>query len=154
MSGLRVVIKELKEKGELAVNATVPAADVDAILEGGRLSGPVRVKGAVLEQDDEAAFEGSVRGRWTIECARCLRPVESDFAAAVSARAPIDAGALELTDELRQAIVLAQPMKTYCRPDCKGLCPVCRQDRNERDCGHRPDPAPKAVNRPVDRRRK
>src|SRR5919108_237762 len=24
-------------------------------------------------------------------------------------------------------------------PDCKGLCPVCGQDLNVRDCGHRPD---------------
>ncbi len=27
------------------------------------------------------------------------------------------------------------PAKILCKNDCKGLCPVCGQNRNERDCG-------------------
>jgi uncharacterized protein len=51
---------------------------------------------------------------------------------------------MDLTDEIRQSIGLAEPMKIFCKPDCKGLCAVCRQNRNVKDCGH---PQPEAADR-------
>lgn len=32
-------------------------------------------------------------------------------------------------------IIGSWPAKILCKEDCKGLCPVCGQNRNERDCG-------------------
>jgi len=29
------------------------------------------------------------------------------------------------------------PMKPLCKPDCKGVCPVCGANRNKVDCGHK-----------------
>lgn len=135
-SPLKLSLTEVKEHGESEVDVVVEPVAVPAVLEAGEIVGPVAVKGRLTAQGDEAAFDGSVRGRWRIECTRCLSPVEGEYAAAVEARAPIDGGPFDLTDEVRQAIVLAQPMKIYCRPDCKGLCPTCRENRNQVDCGH------------------
>ncbi len=42
----------------------------------------------------------------------------------------LDAEALLLKE-----ISLAWPMKILCREDCKGLCPVCGANRNEKQCG-------------------
>jgi len=44
---------------------------------------------------------------------------------------------LDVTDDIRQEVLLGYPLKALCRPDCKGLCPVCGQNLNERDCGHK-----------------
>ncbi len=41
---------------------------------------------------------------------------------------------LDLYEVVRQAIVLESESSRYCRPDCKGLCPVCGQDRNTNPC--------------------
>ena len=49
---------------------------------------------------------------------------------------PIDSGPMDLTEDVRQSIGLAQPMKIFCKPDCKGLCSVCHKNRNLADCGH------------------
>lgn len=35
---------------------------------------------------------------------------------------------LELEGEVRDAIVLAEPIAPLCRPDCPGLCPICGQE--------------------------
>jgi len=43
-------------------------------------------------------------------------------------------GGVELEDVLREYVLLALPMQRLCREDCKGLCPVCGQSRNENDC--------------------
>jgi uncharacterized protein len=41
---------------------------------------------------------------------------------------------LELNDVLREVVLLALPMRLVCSEACKGICPVCGQDRNVRDC--------------------
>jgi uncharacterized protein len=48
---------------------------------------------------------------------------------------------LDLTPVLREQIILAVPMTVRCKDTCKGLCGVCGQNLNERDCGHKPGKA-------------
>ncbi|HEY7724978.1 MAG TPA: DUF177 domain-containing protein [Anaeromyxobacteraceae bacterium] len=50
---------------------------------------------------------------------------------------------IDLDPIVREQILLALPGYPLCREGCKGLCPVCGQDRNERECGcqrREPDP--------------
>lgn len=42
---------------------------------------------------------------------------------------------LELEDLLREQVLLALPVKRTCQADCQGLCPVCGENRNNRQCG-------------------
>jgi uncharacterized protein len=43
----------------------------------------------------------------------------------------------------RDAAVLAIPTRILCRPDCKGLCPVCGESLNDADpADHEHDTAP------------
>ncbi len=41
---------------------------------------------------------------------------------------------LDLTEVLRQYAIAQTLEPTYCRPDCKGLCPVCGANRNIEAC--------------------
>lgn len=41
---------------------------------------------------------------------------------------------IDLTEILREQIILALPMYPRCSPDCKGLCPVCGLDLNQETC--------------------
>ncbi len=50
---------------------------------------------------------------------------------------------LDLDDLATSDILLELPSVVYCREDCKGLCPVCGTNLNEKDCGcdlKQPDP--------------
>ena len=135
-SPLSFPLTEVKENGELPVLTDAgPEHFPDALTEGA-LVGPVTVEGVIRRIDDEAAFEGTAQGRWRFECTRCLTPVETAWSTAFEASAPIDGGPMDLADEVRQSIALAQPMKIICRPDCLGLCAQCRRNRNEGECGH------------------
>ncbi|MBL8958041.1 MAG: DUF177 domain-containing protein [Myxococcaceae bacterium] len=49
---------------------------------------------------------------------------------------PFDGKKIELDPIIREQLVLALPVSVLCKDDCKGLCTVCGQDLNERDCGH------------------
>ncbi len=48
---------------------------------------------------------------------------------------------LELNDVLREVVLLALPMRLVCSEDCKGICPVCGQNRNQIECGCRVETA-------------
>ncbi len=55
---------------------------------------------------------------------------EIDFSL-VSADSTID-----LSGALLSALVMETPFVVLCRPDCRGLCPVCGANLNEEGCGH------------------
>jgi uncharacterized protein len=42
---------------------------------------------------------------------------------------------VDLSEMLREQVILATPMQPLCSPDCQGLCPVCGRDRNVTACG-------------------
>ena len=46
---------------------------------------------------------------------------------------------LDLTEVVRQGLLLAVPMSAVCRPDCNGLCPSCGANLNESACACEPE---------------
>jgi uncharacterized protein len=123
---------------------------------------PMQVSG-VAELLPDTKGEIRVRGHMEVcmeaECDRCLEPasfpIDVDFdlyyEPAASLRgeedAEIDAGAseigfyvgegLELEDILREQVLLALPMQRICSQECKGICPICGQNRNFVTCNCR-----------------
>ncbi|HET6846592.1 MAG TPA: DUF177 domain-containing protein [Anaerolineales bacterium] len=100
-------------------------------------------------------FTGEFYAETDLACVRCLSPYAqllkwtftelysmnerslSESGLLVPEDAQIDIGPL-----LREYALLEVPINPICRPDCRGLCPVCGEDLNIRDCGHRPDAGP------------
>ena len=41
---------------------------------------------------------------------------------------------VDLTDDVREELLLAVPSCFYCSPDCKGICPVCGANLNHASC--------------------
>jgi len=48
---------------------------------------------------------------------------------------------LDLTDEVRETIILAFPNYPVCRESCRGLCPRCGVNLNREKCGCKPTEA-------------
>lgn len=45
---------------------------------------------------------------------------------------------VDITADLREAVLLQLPAYSLCRPDCRGLCPRCGHRLNDGPCGCRP----------------
>jgi len=45
-----------------------------------------------------------------------------------------DQNMLDVSDDLRQEIILTYPVKCLCREDCQGLCPACGKNLNSETC--------------------
>jgi uncharacterized protein len=48
---------------------------------------------------------------------------------------PFDGKSIQLDPIIREQLLLALPVSVLCKDECKGLCTVCGQDLNERECG-------------------
>lgn len=83
------------------------------------------------------------------ECVRCLtdflQPLAIDFTElyAFSRNSVTDSDLLvpedahiDLSPLVREYMVLDMPISPLCREDCKGLCPICGENRNEVACSH------------------
>jgi len=100
---------------------------------------------------------GMLRAHAVGACDRCLDPAELDISAEVdeyylfeepSAERQDDDddeldyalvspdNSIDLAEALLPSLLMETPFVVLCREDCKGLCPVCGENLNERDCGH------------------
>lgn len=46
-----------------------------------------------------------------------------------------DLNVIDLSEDVRQTVLLAIPFKLLCREECRGLCPRCGANLNDRTCG-------------------
>jgi len=105
---------------------------------------------------DDIRVVGELTTGLEIECARCLEPVsyhvdrqfellfrpqsvnvgpdEREMQDKDAEIAFYEGDGVELEDILREQILLAVPIKTVCREECKGLCPQCGKNLNTGGC--------------------
>lgn len=123
---------------------------------GQRARAAVRGTIELLRTDRGILARGRLASLGTSECCRCLRSVEYPVALDVeeeflptidlvsgAALPPAEEPGsfsidehhiLDLTDAVRQAWQLEQPMAMLCREDCPGLCPQCGAERARGRC--------------------
>ena len=125
------------------------------VLEARDVTGPVKI--TRLTRD--LLVQGEVTGQVTLECSRCLVPVtvpvsahlEEEYQPTIEVETgrPVHREEFEvddsffrisanhevdLTEPVRQAMLVEMPLKPLCREDCKGLCPQCGANLNEGPC--------------------
>jgi uncharacterized metal-binding protein YceD (DUF177 family) len=95
------------------------------------------VHGGILAQ-------GTLQTRLRCRCDRCLKYFDHaldvpDFCQFFRNPQNND---IDLTEYVREDILLAFPQHVLCREDCQGLCPNCGANLNVRDCGCERAPEP------------
>jgi len=147
---LRVDLGLLDRDGSVDVEANVSAHD--ELWDGTDLdwSDDVEVRlRASSAGTGEIVVRGRIVGTLRQECRRCLDPVrtkvdEEVTMVFVSEPEEMDDGGgysfegtdgeLNLSEAIREELVLAVNPFVVCNPDCRGLCPRCGQDLNDGSC--------------------
>jgi uncharacterized protein len=120
------------------------------------ISGKIPVKLSIYRAGHDVDVTASVSFVCVLVCSRCLKEYEASFAEHFTSfyRRPLEGalpGEVEISDEdamtyfyedemidltpaVRDAMLLAVPMRPLCADDCKGLCSVCGEDLNVGKC--------------------
>lgn len=124
--------------------------------DGMQLAENAAFNGNVSRDGTRTRVKGNIATVVSTECSRCLEPVAKDIdlefeAVFVDATdEPTDdeievAGdaldeslimddTIDMSEVVREQLILAMIEKVLCREDCKGLCPQCGENRNLIDC--------------------
>lgn len=156
MNALRIDVREL-EDGPRSLKASLTTRDLNLDEGQVQVSGEVVVS---LTAEKQSRRGVRVRGRLGVDmqltCARCLDllpyPLVVDFNQYYQSNAhhsligeialqkkDMEVGFysgdfIEVSDILREQILLGLPMKPLCRKACRGLCPHCGRNRNRDRC--------------------
>ena len=140
------VSKALKNPGQAyPFQATLSLPETEV------LSDPVRfedicIDGEFFSTGERISLKATANAQVISRCAKCLEEVCLPIQAkidALYARQPdpedpdlysFEASTLELTDAVRDALLLELPLRFLCSEDCKGLCPQCGVNLNKGFC--------------------
>nr|MBN2278672.1 DUF177 domain-containing protein [candidate division Zixibacteria bacterium] len=150
---MNIDLRDFEEfPASVAVDFEADSADFG--IEGVSFRDLMSLRLTIQKVRDEYYCQGQVMIPVEQECSRCLALFDTDltgelvFIIKTSLGESVlskDQGAdiihveagrpvVELTEVIRQALILAVPLKPLCDPECKGLCPGCGANLNEETC--------------------
>ena len=109
-----------------------------------RAGGPVRYDLFAQVVSHELIVRGTVETELDVECRRCAEFYSTSVREPAFLQSYDLTGnpeTVDVTQDLREAVLLQLPMYPVCRPECRGLCPQCGKNLNEGACACRPPPA-------------
>ena len=133
---LTIDVARLDRDGE-AVEGVLDDAVLDLHDEYLRPFAGIRYRLSVQLAGRELLVRGELEQDFEAVCSRC--GADFDFTVTVpdflaSFETDEKTEIVDLTDELRQSIILALPTYPVCRADCRGVCPTCGKNLNEGPC--------------------
>ena len=133
---MKIHVNRIPPEG-LKDHATYDPATMDMGRFDIHLEEPFEIDVFLTKADQELVVDVDISCPIRLACARCLEEfswtltTDAIFSYKVQ---PTDV--VDITDDVRQEIILAYPMVPVCQPDCKGLCRTCGQNLNVGVCGH------------------
>jgi uncharacterized protein len=112
---------------------------------------PLAVRLEAQQAGPDVVVRGRLTGEFARTCRRCLEPVvagieeevgllyrarieESEEEEAADVLALPRTATLDLTDPVREQVLLAVPRYVLCSEECRGLCPRCGTNWNTAEC--------------------
>lgn len=139
-------------RGEVRVRERVPADSGLWAEVTPKLAAPVDVDLLAQNVGEGVLVRGKLRLVFELECRRCLTEVretrEPEIAFWYQPAEDLDpeddadgvyplparGDELDLSEAVREQVVLHAPAFALCREECQGLCPTCGADRNVAPC--------------------
>jgi len=106
-----------------------------------KFKNPIEIEATVTKYTNAVTAEISLRAEVEAICSRCLETFKTKinkknrFDYSVSDDNPT----VDVSEDIRQDLILDYPIKRLCKNDCKGLCPKCGENLNQGPCNCKKD---------------
>ena len=147
---LRLMLDTIVE-GASSLDLECSPEALELEFEGAYFTSNVSINLKFYRQNSNIHVKALMSVDMEMECSRCLAPVSMTIEATSEIqysplpkfeRDQIDAIGIgyyseeyiDLSDELRESILLEIPMTVLCVEDCKGFCPNCGKNLNLEEC--------------------
>jgi uncharacterized protein len=149
---MRLSVNDIKENEVLDTTVRLPAEEfrLDVPVDEPAVVHPVETTLHAEASAEAVVLTGQVATRLRITCSRCLEAYETPLTGRFEVHVSPLQEFVDVSEEVRQSLLLALPVKPLCRPDCQGICPQCGKNLNAETCLCRGE----AQNGPFDQLRK
>ena len=128
------------------------AEDAASLDLDGHFKDQVFARVTIEKSGSQIFLKAGLSAEGSFECDRCLTPfvlklsstyrmyyvtegsVDRNIDPAELQIVPPGFSVIDLTDDVRQTVLLSVPLKLLCRENCKGLCPHCGVNLNSGTC--------------------
>ena len=146
---IKINVAEIKKHltGNKSLLFDVEPAELDISEEDLNIDGLIHITGEISNAGDVLLLQARVSAMVERTCSRCLKEFTAEsFADVVEKYYPsgspgvendayvYEADIVDITEPLRESLLLAEPLRALCKEDCLGICPVCGADRNVHPC--------------------
>ena len=154
---MKIDLRLIKPEGT-EVNFSEISQDLELTAEGFEFPDAIEVNLIASKSGDEIIVQGRTSTLAEMECSRCLDVFEEIITAKMQfviqlleinepqttndddyVILPKTAGEYDITERVREAILLELSLKPLCSESCRGLCPMCGVNLNETECDCMPD---------------
>jgi uncharacterized protein len=132
---MKINVKRIPEQGE-NLSGTEPSSILDFNDPGVRFESEIRYDLLAQLQGHALLVTGKLSTPATLRCSRCLKTFRKPLTVREFVFHQELAGEdfVDLTENIREDIILELPQRALCQDDCRGLCPRCGQNLNESAC--------------------
>jgi uncharacterized protein len=154
---MKLDFRQIKPEGSEFLFSEL-ASDLELAAEGIEFPDPIEVAISAAKTGDEIIIQGRISSTVEMECARCLDIFEMEINPKIQfvvqlldstqpefsddddfVILPKTTNELDISDRVRESIILELPVKPLCYEGCRGLCPMCGINLNEAQCDCTPD---------------
>jgi uncharacterized protein len=132
---MKIVIKDIPSAG-LEIQERVSEGDLDVRPDEIKCLEPLTVQGKV--ERTAIAIQATVKAKTKFQyvCGRCLNVHEEVLNQDFEFHYPVDSQVsyIDVSEDVREEIILGFPLKVLCGSHCKGLCKTCGANLNNEKC--------------------
>ena len=101
-----------------------------------RLAGPVHIKARIGRITDVVTVALNMSASLKMVCSRCLDEFDVNLRKNLSLNYPLEKQQryIDITDDIREEILLDYPLKPLCKAQCQGICSHCGVKFNDGKC--------------------
>lgn len=132
---LRIKISDIQPQG-LELDVKVPGDSI--ALEGDELKAitAISVKAKIEKVGHTIIARSLIQSVYAGNCSRCLEPASQPWKNSYIFNFSVDPTTefIDLSEEVRQELILNLPVRLLCAEACKGICVGCRVNLNTEEC--------------------
>jgi len=132
---IKISLRDITTNG-LNIDQSIPKEGIGLTSEEVDIRSLLNVKARIEKVDNFIIADTHIKAEFGYLCARCLEELYSTEERSYKFDFEIDPGMeyIDLGEEIRQEIIMANPAKILCSKDCKGICPDCGANLNKEEC--------------------
>lgn len=132
---MKINLRQVPAEG-LELSENLAPSDLDIVSKEIVFNKPIEIKAFIERGINAVTVNARLNSEADVLCSRCLAACPTKIDKKFRFVYETDQGqeVIDLAQELREELILDFPVKSLCKPDCKGLCPKCGKNLNTEKC--------------------